>query len=134
MADWREKALEAFPELNEEIGEVDSPMELWIELWCAFAAAYERDQVDHAMVDRIYVFAEWCSKQPQIDDASFDLPTCAACGFYEHVSTIPLARAEIHQWLSRKMVEEGRAVFSYFLNADEWDALMKTFDEPLANA
>ena len=36
----------------------------------------------------------------------------------------------MNQWLSREVVEEGRAIFSYSLNPDEWDALIKTFDDP----
>ena len=130
MERWREKAREEFPELEEGIGEVDSPMGLWIELWCAFAAAYESDPIDRGTVDRIYSFAEWCSKQPQVDDACFDLPTCAAHGFYEHLPTIPQARTEMHHRLSREEVELMRGIFGYFLGPDEWDSLMKTFDAP----
>jgi hypothetical protein len=128
MENWREKALDDFPEHEEEIREVDSPMGLWIILWCAFVAAYEQDPIDHGTVDRIYSFAEWCSAQPQVDDASLDLPTCAACGFYEHVPTIVQARAEIHLRFSRDHVELMRGVFGYFLGPDEWQALMKTYD------
>jgi hypothetical protein len=40
LVDWRDKATELFPELHEELREVDNPMGFWIAVWLAFERAY----------------------------------------------------------------------------------------------
>ena len=37
---WREKASEMFPELTSRFEAVDSPYDLWVELWLAFEDAH----------------------------------------------------------------------------------------------
>ena len=58
---WRQRAIEAFPELRRELTnrkEVDSIYDLWFELLPLATEAHRENESD--LLRRIYGFAEWC--------------------------------------------------------------------------
>ena len=81
MSVWRRRALESFPELRRELNdrqEIPSPYTLWFELLARWRDA--RTSGNDDMLDRIYRYAEWCSRQ-----RAADLWNSVGVCFYEHV-------------------------------------------------
>ena len=83
MERWREKANEMFPELALSFERVDSPYDLWVELWLAFEDAYDKTPPDESLIRRIYRYSDWCCEQPRGTTAADDLFTCVCVSFYE---------------------------------------------------
>jgi hypothetical protein len=81
VAVWRRRALEAFPELRRQLNdkrEIFSIYALWSEVLPLAEEAHENWDMD--LLDRIYAFALWCSRQ-----RSEDLWNSAGVAFYEHL-------------------------------------------------
>ncbi len=57
MEGWRAAASETFPELVSQIEAVESPYDLWVELWLAFEDAYDRTPRDESLIQRIYRYS-----------------------------------------------------------------------------
>jgi hypothetical protein len=131
MINWLSKSAEMLPELQEEHGLefVDNPMSLWLEIWWAFERAYQPPR-DEDFIKRVYEFADWCLVQERCDDASWDLLTCVAVCFFEHIPTNALTRADMPRWFKRHEIVVMRDTFSYFLSASEFEGLLALF-EPL---
>lgn len=100
MSAWRRKALELFPDLRAEIQAPElSIYQLFFELLPRCRDAHDRDDV--AELERIYGFAEWCSKQK-----SKDLWNAAGVAFYEHLADSNRTLRAIPQWVSKAVFED----------------------------
>jgi hypothetical protein len=51
---WHTEALRRFPGLTETLREADTPYMVWIDLWMAFADAYDHE--DQALIAGIYLY------------------------------------------------------------------------------
>ena len=76
MSNWKCKALEACPELREELEASQGCMFAWFEL-LPMVRQYELDQESEKAL-AIYSFARWCWDQPAHQNA-------VAVAFYEHL-------------------------------------------------
>ena len=128
MARWRAEALKRLPELRAAIDEADQIMAFWIEALLAFERAYERVPPDPSLVERIYSYADWCATARRGPDAGHDPSTAIAVMFYEHIPTIPLARADMPRWFTFAEVAENRPIFSYKLTDEEFGQLLQHMD------
>lgn len=128
MEEWRAKALEMLPELEEEIREAAEPMRMWIEIELEFDNAYDEKPPNSDLIARIYHFAFWCMERDQRDDsADEDLPTCVAVCFYEHIPLIELARADLPHWFSRADIVGMKDIFSYHLEDGEFEKVLALY-------
>lgn len=134
METWRAKALELLPELAADIlhEEIDTPMQLWIELSLVFDRAYEAPR-NESLIERIYQFAFWGLEHGEHHptDAGRDLPTCVCVCFYEHIPTNEAARRDMPRWFTREEVVLMRELFTYHYS--DWDGLLALFPEPMSN-
>lgn len=64
--EWRQKSIAMFPELVPRLEGVESPSDLWVELWLAFADAYDHTPRDESLIRRIYRYSRWCCEQPGV--------------------------------------------------------------------
>lgn len=128
MSVWRAKALEMLPELAKEIAAVDNPMWAWIEICFAFQDAYKEPR-NEDLIRHIYGYADWCLEHGHRDkDAERDLLTCVAVCFYESIPNHKASREDMPRWFSLEEVLAMKETFSYHLNPDEFDLLIKLFE------
>jgi hypothetical protein len=114
MEQWREKALEALPELRRELGderEVFSPYALWFELLPRVCQAH-RDQ-DDKFLGRVYGLAEWCRSQPEQE-----IWNSVGVSFYEHLFDEAWMRPHVPRWLSDQAVADAWSLWEYRLPPD----------------
>jgi len=132
MERWREKANEMFPELAVCFERVDSPYDLWVELWLAFEDAYDKTPPDESLIRRIYRYSDWCCEQPRGTTAADDLFTCVCVSFYEMIPLRPKPRHDMPRWWRSEDLEDGPAgepsVFRYNLTAEQLGELKKFLD------
>jgi hypothetical protein len=101
-AEWREAAVDYFPELAADLALAENPMQFWIDLRLAFERAYSEPR-NEALIQRIYGFAEWCLQHGNPDaGAGEHLPTCVVVAFYEHIPALPAAERICHAGSPRK--------------------------------
>ena len=132
MERWREKASEMFPELASRFEAVDSPNDLWVDLWLAFEDAYDKAPPDESLIRRIYRYSDWCCEQPRGNTAADDLFTCVCVSFYEHIPRNPKSRHDMPRWWRSEDLENGPAgepsVFGYYLSAEQVQELKRFLD------
>jgi hypothetical protein len=132
MERWREKAGEMFPELAPVLERVDSPYDLWVDLWLAFEDAYEKTPPDESLIRRIYVYSDWCCEQPRGTTAADDLFTCVCVSFYEMIPLRPNPRHDMPRWWKSEDLENGPAgepnVFAHRLSAKQFEELKRFLD------
>ncbi len=128
VSDWRRQAQEMLPELMDEISDAVTPMQLWIEIGFAFDNAYNEPR-NEDLIRRIYSFASWCVKQPQIVDAQAqdDLFTCVVVCFYEDIPANKAARADMPRWFTKEEVQQNKEVFSYSISEGDYQELLNLF-------
>jgi hypothetical protein len=119
LADWRGKALEYFPELQEPIEQASGPMGLWIELRGVFLTAYD-EPVDLERIGKVYDFARWCFEQPRSEDVETDLSTAAAVAFVEHIPDDRRASDDLYRWMSAQSFDGFEGLFRYHLSDEEY--------------
>ena len=96
MSLWRREALERFPELHRQIGDVNGVSWIWFELWYAlFQPAYEKEPPDIQTGLRVYDYALWCLKH-----RSINVRTAVVIDFFEKLPDHPQMRREMPRWLS----------------------------------
>jgi hypothetical protein len=117
--------MERLPELRKTIESADSVMALWVELSVDFHRAYEQKPPNESLIARIYAYADWCVKAPRDPDAGRDPLSAVAVCFYEHIPTHKNARDDMPRWFRSEDVEFARATFSYSLEPDDFEELLK---------
>jgi hypothetical protein len=125
MARWRVEALKRLPELKEKIESAPQIMAFWIEALHAFEDAYDQKPPDESLISRVYDFADWCEIAPRNPDAERDPLTAVNLCFYEHIPTIPAARADMPKWFTFLEVSENRSIFSYLVGQDDYQQLLQ---------
>lgn len=100
-------------------------MALWLELSDRFSRAYEQQPRDESLIARIYDFADWCIQAPRNQDAGHDPLTAVAVCFYESLPTHKLARDDMPRWFLCSEVAQARAIFSYLIEPEEFDDLVR---------
>ena len=126
MEEWKRKALELLPELNNEILESDNPMGLWIEVVYSFDEAYEEPR-NEGFIRRVYEYEDWCLKQDEGETASDHLPTCVVTAFWEHIPTNKASREDMPRWFTLEDVMLNQHFFAYHLSAGNFEDLVDLF-------
>jgi hypothetical protein len=114
MPDWRERAIEVFPELREELADEDeifSPNALWFELLPLARDAHRAGNED--LFRRIYGYAAWSW------DEGGEFTNAVAVSFYEHLLDEAWMRPLVVPWLSPRVVSGIRPLWAERLTADE---------------
>jgi hypothetical protein len=125
---WRSKGLELLPDLGEQIGGAEEPMEAWLEISSAFQQAYLEPR-NEDLIRRIYEFAFWCLEHGERDQAAGkDLPTCVVVGFFEDIPTHKAPREDMPRWFAREEVLVMRETFTYHCPG-EFQSLLALWDE-----
>ena len=132
MGGWLEKAGEMFPELAAALEHVDSPYDLWVELWLAFEDAYEKTPPDESLIKRIYRYSDWCCEQPRGTTAADDLLTCVCVSFYEMIPLRSKPRHDMPRWFTSEDLENGLAgepnIFGHHLSTEDFAELKRFLD------
>ena len=127
MEEWRAKAVEFFPDIQDSIAEQPNPMRLWIELTLAFEKVYEEKPPDDERIGKFYDYAAWCFRQPRSEGAESDLSTAVAVCFIEH---IPLRRGiseDLYRWMSAGSFHGFENLFRYHLSDEEYKKFSSDF-------
>lgn len=102
MSRWREKAIELFPDMRNEIQAVQSVGDLWDELSSRFNLYYS--YFDHKLVrssefiPAIYLYADWCTRAE-----SLAVREAAIIGFYE---SIGLVIFRVNEAVRKKIIQD----------------------------
>ena len=120
MEDWRVKALEHFPDLQELIEQASGPMGLWIEFHALFLTAYYDEPIDEERIGRVYDYARWCFEQPDTGDVATDLPTAASVAFVEHIPLDKRVSDDLYRWMSAESFAGFEELFRYHLSDEEY--------------
>ena len=127
MENWRAKALDYLPELQDMIADQLGPIGLWSETFFALEHCYEEQPINESVIGRIYDFAAWCLQQPQTEDAETDLPTAVAVGLIENIPLSKSISADLHRWLSPESFEGFENLFRYHLSDEEYNEFKSEF-------
>jgi hypothetical protein len=114
MSAWRRKAIDAFPELRQELNDSDQVFSinaLWFELLPLTREAH--GEGDEDLLRRIYDFAEWCDAQRG------DLSNAVAVTFYEHLFDARWMRPLVVPWLTPKVIRDVRPLWEARLSSDD---------------
>jgi hypothetical protein len=114
MPEWRQRAVELFPELRDELADEDeifSPNALWFELLPLACDARRTGNDD--LLRRIYGYAAWSWEQ------GGELANSVGVSFYEHLLDEPWMRPLVFAWLSPRIVTAIRPLWAERLTADE---------------
>lgn len=121
MENWRAKALEDFPELQDRIEEQTGIVALWIELYKSLEAAYEEQPVNDKLIGKVYDYTAWCIEQPQDQGADIEDPSSAAAvGLIENIPLNKHVSDDLYRWLSVETFEGCETLFRYHLSEDEY--------------
>ena len=115
MSVWRRRALEAFPELRNELNdrhEISSIYELWFELLALTDEAHRKKDDD--FLRRVYGYAEWCRVQ-----RDKDIWNSVGVCFYEHVLDEPSTRDTVIPWLSNDAIADHMVLWEESVPAAE---------------
>jgi len=122
-----------FSELASRLGAVDSPYDLWVELWLAFKDAYDATPPDESLIKRVYRYSDWCCVQERGKTAADDLFTCVCVSFYEQIPLHPKARHDMPRWWRVEDLENGPAgepnMMAYNLSAEEFEELKRFLEK-----
>jgi hypothetical protein len=101
MAAWRRRAIELFPDLHQELQDVEfTPYLLFFELLPLARTAHESDNT--SILKNVYAFAEWCMCQN-----ATDLWNAAGVCFYEHLfDGSKRGWPKVVPWISPKIIRE----------------------------
>ena len=121
MSDWKRRALEACPEIREDLEATQSCMSAWFEL-LPMVRQYEREE-DNAKSLPIYSFARWCWDQPAHQNA-------VAVAFYEHLVDDVSTLAVLPQRLSTpKLFAALIPLFEQRISKKKLTALLTEYDK-----
>src|ERR1700722_2361881 len=121
MEDWRAKALESFPELQDMIEKQSGIVALWIELYSLLQATYEEQPVNDTLIGKIYDYASWCINQPQDQGTDPEDPSSAAAvGLIENISLNKQVSDDSYRWLSVETFLGCEGLFRYHLSEEEY--------------
>ena len=121
MEVWRARALEHFPELQDEINRNQGgPLGLWDDLYYALTTAYERMPANDDLIGRVYDYAAWCFQQPRTGDAETDLSNAVAVGLIESLPLHEGASDDLYRWLSIETFVGCESLFRYHLSDDKF--------------
>ncbi len=128
MENWRAKALEKFPELQEMIEEKSGIIALWIELYNLLEAAYEKEPVSDQLIGKIYDYAAWCFNQPQDPDTGIEDPSSAAAvGLIENIPLNKHISEDLYRWFSVEAFDGFENLFRYHLSDEEYRKFSEEF-------
>jgi len=128
VEDWQARALERFPELEDEINRNTlGPGGLWIDLYYALTSAYEERPVNDDLIGRIYDYADWCFKQPDTGDVNTDLSSATAVGLVENLPLNQAVSEDLYRWVSMETFEGCESLFRYHLSDKEYEKFRDDF-------
>jgi hypothetical protein len=120
MPEWRERAIELFPELRTEIADEDeifSTYALWFELLPLVRDAHRTGSDD--LLRRIYGYAAWMYEQGS------DLANSVTVSFYEHLFDEGWMRPLVVHWLNPRIVSQIRPLWANRLTEREMPEVEK---------
>ena len=119
MATWRQKAIESFPSLRQDLNDPEfSIYMLFFELLPMSREAHCRGETK--LLDTIYGFAEWCANQK-----AGDLSNAAGVAFYEHLFDRPELWEKVVDRLSPQLVRACWPLWERRLEPDRLKELRK---------
>ena len=130
MQEWKRKALEILPEIQDDILESDNPMYLWIMIVLAFDEAYEEPR-NEGFIERVYDYEKWCLEQNEGEGETADehLLTCVATAFWEHIPTNNATRKDMPRWFSLDEVLANQHFFRYHLSDGNFEDLINLYSK-----
>ncbi len=124
MEPWRQKAIEFFPELQNDLKEMDYTLyQMFFDL---LPLAFESHESHHREnLRKIYLFAEWCLNQP-----SEAISNPAGVAFYEHLfDRDPTLWADILEWLSPDAIQQCKTLWEARLKAEKYQRIKTLIGE-----
>jgi hypothetical protein len=106
LSTWRRKAIEAIPEMRDEIEQAWSPMALWIDICLPFKQAVVDGNMEYAR--RIMSYARYC-----LDSPSIDVRTAVALGFIEHLAEGKTVRDALPLLMTLEEIRGLRSIMAY---------------------
>ena len=117
MAEWRRRALEAFPDLAPDIRDAEFSLhDLFRELVPKAMDAHRAD--DGASLDRIYGYARWCLLHPHKE-----LWNPAGVSFYEHLFEDWDLRRQVASRLDSESVDRCVGLWELMLDKARFEEL-----------
>ena len=113
MAAWRQRALELFPNLKNDLNRPDYTIySLFFDLLSAVQQAHR--QGDQDRLTAIYGFATWCARE-----RAQPLWNAAGVAFYEHLFDEPWMRQQVPPWLPADVRAEFGGLWEARLSASD---------------
>lgn len=113
MSTWRQKAIDAAPELKKELEAPDCTIyTAFFDLLPVLRTAHENN--DQQRLQLIYDFAEWCMQQK-----AKDLWNAAGVAFYEHLGDEDSTYPAFTQWVKKETYAGIRGLLHMRLSDDK---------------
>jgi hypothetical protein len=131
VSNWRRRAIEAFPSLARDLraSRISNPYDLFTNLRVMAEQAHR--QGDEALLQRIYGYAEWGSRQQ-----APALWNPVGVAFYEHIVENPATVDRVLPWLSAYVIRKHWDLWQVSLG-ERWtdlrpklEARLETEDDP----
>lgn len=127
MENWRTKALQYFPDLQELIDHESSPLSLWIELYQVLVNAYDQQPINEDRIGKVYDYAAWCLKQPETRNKETDPSNGVAVSFIEDIPLDQRISDDLYRWVSAETFDDCESLFRYVLNDEEFKRFAADF-------
>lgn len=118
MSAWRRKAIEAAPDIRDEIERAWSPMAAWIELRLFFETCVKTDDMEKSR--RIIDYARYCLSAPDQE-----VNTAVIVGFIEHLAEEERVRARLPELITAQEARDWREILTYHSDGRIVDALIE---------
>jgi hypothetical protein len=125
IGEWRRKALELFPDLQEELQEDIERGDLttyglFSRLLTRCVQAHRDKNTEE--LKKIYDYAEWCLRQP-----AKDVWNAAGVSFYEHLSDYKATRKEMYLWVKPDVFAEVAGLLEFMMGEKKSARLKKQY-------
>ena len=123
MSKWKQKGIELFPDLREEIENPENSIyNLFFELLPRVRKAHLNK--NQSELEKIYGYAKWC-----FEKTAKDLWNAPAVGFYEHLVDEEITKKEITSWVTPKMFQQLSGLFKNRMNEKDYMELCNYYEK-----
>jgi hypothetical protein len=128
MIDPYHEVVRRFPEIVPQLCDGDEELPyLYFSQIAWWIGSLNPSEVSDDIIERISSFADWCSSQPEGEDASDDLGTILMVGLFESLGSSESGRKVLSRIWPVDYVLASREYLTQWLGSDDYERLLKEY-------